>query len=76
MQSKVDMNKDCASWLLMSLYCRDLDGRQMAVGGFLNILDNQFTEIKHSENDGQTAAAEGVAFEILGESDLNILRYS
>ncbi len=50
--------------LLTLLYFRDLNGRQMAVKGFLNILDDQLVEIKNG--DGQVAAAEGVAFEILG----------
>lgn len=36
----------------------------MAVKGFLNILDDQLVEIKNG--DGQVAATEGVAFEILG----------
>lgn len=36
----------------------------MAVKGFLNILDDQLTEIEAGE--GQAAVAEGVAFEILG----------
>ncbi|KAG2213869.1 hypothetical protein INT47_001138 [Mucor saturninus] len=53
--------------LRKSLFAKDTDGRQMAVGGFLNILNDQLTEIASGENDGQaTAASEGVAFEILG----------
>lgn len=36
----------------------------MAVKGFLNILDDQLTEIE--AGDGQVAVAEGVVFEILG----------
>lgn len=51
----------------MTVLCRDLDGRQMALGGFLDILNDQLTEIKSGESDGQAAAAEGVAFEILGK---------
>lgn len=44
----------------------------MAVGGFLNILNDQLTEIASGENDGQaTAASEGVAFEILGKMDID-----
>ncbi|GAA5807873.1 hypothetical protein MFLAVUS_001253 [Mucor flavus] len=52
--------------LRKSLFAKDLDGRQMAVGGFLSILNDQLTEIKNGDNDGQTVVAEGVAFEILG----------
>jgi hypothetical protein len=53
--------------LIIYCYDRDLDGRQMVVGGFLNILNDQLNEIKNGENDGQAVAAEGVAFEILGK---------
>lgn len=52
--------------ILFTFFNRDLDGRQMAVGGFLSILNDQLTEINNGENDGQTAVAESVAFEILG----------
>ncbi|KAG2232755.1 hypothetical protein INT48_001109 [Thamnidium elegans] len=52
--------------LRKSLFAKDSDGRQMAVGGFLSILNDQLTEIKNGDNDGQAVVAEGVAFEILG----------
>lgn len=44
-----------------------MDGRQMAVTGFLSILNDQLKEIGSGDNDEQAAAAEGVAFEILGK---------
>lgn len=49
-------------------FVRDTDGRQMAVGGFLNILNDQLTDISSGENDGQAiVTSESVAFEILGK---------
>lgn len=45
---------------------RDLDGREMAVRGFLNILKEQLTEIEENGESAQALAAQGVAFEILG----------
>lgn len=39
----------------------------MAVTGFLSILNDQLKEIGSGDNDEQAAAAESVAFEILGK---------
>lgn len=47
------------------LHSRDIDGREIAVRGFLNILDDQLSELKVNENSAQ---AEGIVFEILGNS--------
>ncbi|GAN03661.1 Fanconi anemia group I protein [Mucor ambiguus] len=52
--------------LRKSLFAKDLDGREMAVRGFLNILKEQLTEIEENGDSAQALAAQGVAFEILG----------
>ncbi|KAG1308712.1 hypothetical protein G6F64_005845 [Rhizopus arrhizus] len=49
--------------LRKSLFAKDIDGREIAVRGFLNILDDQLSELKVNENSAQ---AEGIVFEILG----------
>ncbi|KAI8371281.1 FANCI solenoid 4-domain-containing protein [Choanephora cucurbitarum] len=52
--------------LRKSLFAKDLDGREMAVRGFLNILDEQLHELKSEQDSGQLLVAQGVAFEVLG----------
>ncbi|OBZ87914.1 Fanconi anemia group I [Choanephora cucurbitarum] len=52
--------------LRKSLFAKDLDGREMAVRGFLNILDEQLNELKSEQDSGQLLVAQGVAFEVLG----------
>ncbi|KAL9554015.1 hypothetical protein MBANPS3_002999 [Mucor bainieri] len=52
--------------LRKSLFAKDLDGREMAVRGFLNILKEQLTDIEENADSAQALAAQGVAFEILG----------
>ncbi|CAO0793414.1 unnamed protein product [Mucor circinelloides] len=52
--------------LRKSLFAKDLDGREMAVRGFLNILKEQLAEIEETGDSAQALAAQGVAFEILG----------
>ncbi|CEP15833.1 hypothetical protein [Parasitella parasitica] len=52
--------------LRKSLFAKDLDGREMAVRGFLNILKEQLTEIEENKDSAEALVAQGVAFEILG----------
>lgn len=46
------------------LSIRDIDGREVAVRGFLNVLDDLLAELKQN---GASSQAESVAFEILGK---------
>ncbi|KAG1213086.1 hypothetical protein G6F68_002062 [Rhizopus microsporus] len=49
--------------LRKSLFAKDIDGREVAVRGFLNVLDDLLAELKQN---GTSSQAESVAFEILG----------
>lgn len=67
--------------LRKSLFSKDIDGREVAVRGFLNILDDQLGELKVN---GKPAQAEGIVYEILGllrrcfsqQSEIRICTYN
>jgi hypothetical protein len=65
------MYKTNSKRVTKTLFFRDINGREMAVRGFLNILNEQLTEI--SQEQEQLSVAQGVAFEVLGK--IHFIRY-